>query len=397
MAWAQIIATRLRPVEAVFGAMDKSYVIHKWLGIAALVLMYLHDTIGAEIKGISPETWLTDLGEGMGEFSLNGITVLVAITLALFIPYHLWRWTHRLIGVFFVLAVLHFAFIAKPMDNTSPIGLYTLGFGLLGTLAYIYAALPLKYQRKYSYAVSRIAQTGGATAITLAPQDKPMKHRAGQFAFFEIDAKGMGEPHPFTLSSAPHPDGTLRFTAKALGDYTRKLPDQLSIGTPISVQGPFGRFGTARTKRPQIWIAAGIGITPMVALLESWDETKPAVNLFYCFRGKANAAHLDELSDMAQALPNVTLHAIDSAQGNRLSGQAIATEFGAELSKQSVLYCGPAGLRNALKAELKDAGLSARHFHYEEFEIRTDFWPISLINQKITPLIPQSVIWLLSR
>jgi len=135
----------------------------------------------------------------------------------------------------------------------------------------------------------------------------------------------------------------------------------------------------------------------MVALLDSWDETKSEVNLFYCFRSPENAPHLDELSDMAQALPNVKLHTIDSDHGNRLSGQAIASAFGTSLSKHSVLYCGPASLRNTLKTDLKNAGLGSRHFHYEEFEIRTDFWPISLINQKIKPLIPQSVLKILSR
>jgi len=173
--------------------------------------------------------------------------------LALFIPYHLWRWTHRLIGVFFVLAVLHFALIGKPMDNTSALGLYVLGFGLLGTLAYIYGALPLKYQRKYAYEVSNLALTGGATAITLAPQGKPLKHRAGQFAFFEIDAKGMGEPHPFTLSSAPYPDGTLRFTAKALGDYTRKLPDNLSVGTLVQPAQSGLKFGSPQVLALRQW------------------------------------------------------------------------------------------------------------------------------------------------
>jgi predicted ferric reductase len=388
MAWAQIIATRWRGIETLFGAMDRAYVIHKWLGISALVMMYLHDTIDPEIKKLVPETWLTDLGEEIGEISLNGITILVAITMALFIPYHLWRWTHRFIGVFFVLAVLHFAFIGKPIANGSPLGLFVLGIGLLGTIASIYAALPLRFQRKHAYTVTDIEKTGDATAITLSPVHSPMRHRAGQFAFFEFAPRGLTEPHPFTISSAPNSHGTLRITAKALGGFTRKLPNSLSIGTAVNAQGPFGRFGSSRAKKSQIWIGGGIGITPLVALFETWDETKPQVDLFYCIRGTENAPHLDALKAQADLLPNANLHIIDSAHDPRLSAEHIALICGNDLSKHRVLFCGPKSMRDTLRSRLTEYGLRKRHFHYEEFEIRTDIWPISLINAKIFKVVP---------
>jgi predicted ferric reductase len=387
MAWAQIIATRWRGIEPLFGAIDRAYVIHKWLGIAALVTMYLHDTIDPEIKKLTAETWLTNLGEEMGEVSLNGITILVAITMALFIPYHLWRWTHRFIGIFFVLAVLHFAFIGKPMANTSTLGMFVLSMGLLGTIATIYASLPLRFQRKHAYTVTDIAQTGGATAITLTATNTPMRHRAGQFAFFELNKSGLTEPHPFTISAAPNADGTLRITAKALGNYTRKLPNRLDIGTPVNVQGPFGRFGTARSKKPQIWIGGGIGITPFTALLETWDETKPQVDLFYCFRGTEHAPHLDTLVEQATSLPNVNLHIVDSNIDDRLTAEKITNICGPDLSKHRLLYCGPSTMRDSLKSDLSENGLRKRQFHYEEFEIRTDIWPISLINAKVQKFI----------
>ena len=33
MAWGQILSTRIAGVEAVFGGLDRGYVLHKWLGI----------------------------------------------------------------------------------------------------------------------------------------------------------------------------------------------------------------------------------------------------------------------------------------------------------------------------------------------------------------------------
>ena len=121
----------------------------------------------------------------------------------------------------------------------------------------------------------------------------------------------------------------------------------------------------------------------MVALVEAWDETRPNVDLFYCFRGQSEAPHLDELKAMTAELANITLHTIDSSQGQRLSGQTIANVCGEGLKKHSVLFCGPSSMRDMLKNELKEYGVSQRHFHFEEFEIRTDFWPISLLNTKV--------------
>ena len=95
MAIAQIVATRIWIIEPIFGGLDRVYVLHKWLGIGALLSVLLHDTLDAEIDGVGRETWLTDLAETLGEISLYGFVILVLITIVTFIPYHLWRWSHR--------------------------------------------------------------------------------------------------------------------------------------------------------------------------------------------------------------------------------------------------------------------------------------------------------------
>ena len=111
MALLQFIATRWPGVEAVFGGLDRGYVLHKWLGIGAMAAILLHDTIDAEMDGLGRETALVELAETLGELSLYGILILVVITIATFIPYHLWRWTHRLMGFFFMAGAFHYLFI----------------------------------------------------------------------------------------------------------------------------------------------------------------------------------------------------------------------------------------------------------------------------------------------
>ena len=57
MGLSQLMATRWRGVEAVFGGLDRVYVLHKWIGIAALALVLLHDTIDAEMRGLTPVSY----------------------------------------------------------------------------------------------------------------------------------------------------------------------------------------------------------------------------------------------------------------------------------------------------------------------------------------------------
>ena len=51
MGISQLLATRSPVLEAVFGGLDRIYVIHKWLGIGAVAAILLHDTIDAEMDG----------------------------------------------------------------------------------------------------------------------------------------------------------------------------------------------------------------------------------------------------------------------------------------------------------------------------------------------------------
>lgn len=367
MALSQIIATRMRPVEWIFGGLDRAYVLHKWLGIGAMVAILLHDTIDAEMRGLGQETLLVEIAETAGELSLYGLLILVVITIATFIPYHLWRWTHKFMGAFFTAGAFHYLFILKPFGNGDPLGIYAGVICLIGVLAFAYRLLPAGLRPTYRYSVAETVTTGNAMAITLTPDGRPMRHRAGQFVFVSFDG---GEPHPFTLSQAPAGDGQLRVSAAALGDDTRRFPAKISTGTAAKVEGPFGRFLRPKGAKHEVWIAGGIGITPFLAWAGDKSDDTP-VDLFYCVRDADSAAHLDDLQSLAASRPEVTLHLHESRQSGRISADVIAKAVSADLSAASVAFCGPEEMRKALKQGFATHGLPQRRFQYEEFEIRT--------------------------
>ncbi|MFN3144876.1 MAG: ferric reductase-like transmembrane domain-containing protein [Paracoccaceae bacterium] len=368
MAWAQVWATRAPGVESVFGGLDRVYVLHKWSGIAAMAAILLHDTIDAEMDALGRQTALNELGETLGELSLYGLLILAVISVATFIPYHLWKWTHKAMGAFFAAGAIHFLLIQKPFAVIDPLGLYIAAACVAGLLAYAVTLLP---PRRRAYAVRDVRDTGGATAITLAPTGKTrFAARPGQFAVASFDAPGLSEPHPFTLSAPVAEDGSLQITAKALGDWTARLPRALAPGATAQVQGPFGRFTRRDGTRPEVWIAGGIGITPFLAWAEALgpEQTGP-IHLFWAVRSEAEAPHLDRMRAAAAAHPALTLTLVASEQGQRLTAERIADTT--DPAGARVAFCGPATLRRALQQGLARHGVTPRAFHYEEFEFRT--------------------------
>ncbi len=372
MSFVQIFATRIAGLETIFGGMDRIYILHKWLAILAMLLMVLHDTIDAEIDGLGVETLLSELGETLGEISLYGFLILATLSIATFVPYHLWKFTHKFMGALFAAAAFHFILIQKPITLGDPIGLYTLAFCFTGILAYIYTLLPagaFKGWRKYT--IANVEKTGGALSVTLSPTGHGHKHRPGQFAFLEIETEDLREIHPFTISQAPNAEQSLRFTIKNLGDYTAALEARLATGMPAKVSRPFGHFHLHHDRHEQVWIAAGVGITPFLAWSEALKQADGPVHLFFCVTSRSSAPHIEALEAMVAAKPNLNLHLVESNTTGRLTADQIISAIEGPRKRVALAFCGPVPMREMLRRQLLKAGFSRNKFRYEEFEIRT--------------------------
>ncbi|MTI42998.1 putative ferric reductase [Roseibium hamelinense] len=368
----QFLATRVAGLETIFGSLDRIYVLHKWLGVTALVLMGLHDIIDAEMNGLRGGP-LAGIAEDIGEVSLYGLLILILASAITFIPYHLWKWTHRFIGIFFAMGAFHFFFIEKPFSNFEPLGLYISVFCILGLASYVWISVvrPMA-PRGHAYVVQSVKRLGSVTDVVLSPKSRGMRHKPGQFAFLSFKGSGLSEEHPFTLSDAPTGDRTLRFSIKDLGNYTHRLGKHLKVGEEATVSGPHGHFTLPSGTAPQVWVGAGIGITPFLAFAESLKNRKSGpVKLYYCVRDTGDIPYAVELEKLAESLPDLELIIVNSAEGVRLTPERVIDDLGGRLSEAHVFFCGPVAMRKALKSGLILKGLKASRFHFEEFEMRT--------------------------
>lgn len=392
---AMVLATRPRWIEPFAGGLDKSYRLHKWLGIGGGVTAIFHwlgangpkwlvgwgvierprrgpradpETLGAIQRFLGDQR---EMAEAIGEWAFYAVVLLIAVALIKRIPYRLFAATHRLIAVAYLALVFHSVMLINFSYWMQPIGIVS---GLL-MLAGVLAALLSLGGR-----IGRTRQVQGTiealhyfpdmriqeTVIKLDP-DWP-GHDGGQFAFVTFDA-GEGQ-HPFTIASAWNPaDRRVMFITKALGDYTEYLPDRLRIGDPVTVEGPYGRFTFEDGHERQIWIGGGVGITPFIARMKQLAQA-PEDQLIDLFHSTTNLepAALEKLTaDAAGA--NVNLHVLINDRDGYLTGEKLR-EAVPDWRSAGIWFCGPAGFGAALRQDLTAHGLSANDFHQELFDMR---------------------------
>jgi predicted ferric reductase len=376
MAQTLILAARQRLLEPLFGGLDRMYRVHMWLGISAMVLMILHQQIEPDFERTVRETGLGELAEEAGEVAFNALLVLIAISwfrrvpfMPLEIPYQLWRFSHRFMGVLFAIIVFHQFFVDMPTGVDPSLSVMLNTFGIVGVIAWVYTEFVAPRLRRREFTVSDISRHDDTTAVTLSPKGRTMRWRPGQFVFFCVPDAGFSEPHPFTIASAPRPDGALTLSIKGLGGWTRRLSDALRTGMRVQVEGPYGRFDFRKGGARQIWLAGGIGITPFLAWAESLTETeRRTIHLVHCVRTPEEAIGVETLQAAAARNPRFSYQLVATAREGRLTAERLTEMAPFAIRDADLWFCGPKGLKDGILKGLKARGQTPRRVRFEHFE-----------------------------
>ncbi len=378
MSLTLILSTRPRWAEPLFGGLDRMYEVHKWLGIAALALMIGHNTFEPELENVVRETRLGEFASDVGEVAFNGLIGLILISwikripfTRLELPWSIWRFTHRFTGLLFAVAAFHQFAVDKPSGLDGTLDLYLNALSLAGLAAWLFMQFVAPYLRPRAFVLENIDRHGSVAEVTLRPEGRALRWRPGQFAFLSAPDAGMAEAHPFTIASAPRADGHLRFGIKALGGWTRRLPERLAHGQRLRVEGPYGRFVFRKRARRQVWLAGGIGITPFLAWAEALTDTdQQEIALVWVVTTRTEAFAAERLAAIAARHAGLTVHIVASAEDGRFTAQRLTQLVPFPLHESELFYCGPTGLRDAVVSGLQAAGQRPRRVHHEAFELR---------------------------
>ena len=376
MSEALILAARPRLLEPLFGGLDRMYRAHKWLGISALILMILHDLIQPDFDRAVRETSLGKTASDVGELAFNALLVLIALSwfrrlpfTRFQIPYQLWRFSHRFMGALFAIVAFHQLFVDMPAGADPSLAVLLNGFAIAGLVAWIVTEFIAPRLRRRTFTVEQVSRHGDTTTVTLLPKGRAMRWRPGQFAFFSAPEAGLAEPHPFTIASAPAPDGRMTLAIRALGGWTRRLPDALREGMTVRVEGPHGRFDFRRGGARQIWLAGGAGITPFLAWADSLTATDPHhIHLVHSVRTPEDAIGLETLRAAAARNPRFSFELVATGRDGRLTAERLGRSAPFPPGTADLWFCGPAGLRRAVLRGLDRLGQNPRQVRFEHFD-----------------------------
>lgn len=195
---------------------------------------------------------------------------------------------------------------------------------------------------------------------------KLKKVRGGQYFNIRVleDTKWW-EAHPYSISATPK-DGQLAFTIKELGDHSSWL-STLPAGTPVQIEGPYGIFTLNRMRGNKVFfIAGGIGITPMKAMLE---DLQPGTvgKVLWRVSSKEDLVLLEEIQSLCNNR-GIELHTIvGPREENALWLEKAVTQV-ENYKDYEVFICASKSLIDASKETLLHLGLNKKNIYTEEFE-----------------------------
>lgn len=112
-----------------------------------------------------------------------------------------------------------------------------------------------------------------------------------------------GASRVFSIASSPNNKNKLSITFRDSGSGFKRTLMELPLGALVNIEGPFGFFTLPKdASRPLIFIAGGIGITPLLSMIRFVDEKKLnySITLLYANRDKESAAYLKDLEEIAK-------------------------------------------------------------------------------------------------
>ncbi len=189
--------------------------------------------------------------------------------------------------------------------------------------------------------------------------------------------------------SGPPDAGYYRITVKHEHDGVASgyLHTRLAVGGSLDVAAPRGTFILDRTHAPVLLISAGIGATPVLAMLQALAEEHSDRNIWWLHGARNSREHsfAVEARTLLASLPNARLHVCYSHPGpndregrdfdslGRLTATLLAE---LDLPRDAQAYlCGPLPFMEEISAGLVAVGIDAGRVQTEPFGPATGLTP----------------------
>jgi predicted ferric reductase len=419
MCWSVLLSTRWHLLEEYFSGLDTMYQVHKRLGKWSFAIIILHPVFLAahnlpDIGTFFSYLWFRDpmgdryiLGLNVGVALFLLMALLVALTLWITPPYHIWKKTHEWFGLVMLGLVIHI-FIVDADVAAYPlltIWVYLLLIAALASFVYI-RFLYRFLGPHFEYVVSRIEKHADILKLTFSPRGEKMDFKPSQFLYLVVQKKEIpSEPHPYSIASGYNLDADFKLGIKQTGDHTGML-ERLEKGDIVTVYGPYGRFSEPflAAKRDCIFIGGGIGITPFLGMwhvalhseerlpgedvpekirkmhpeiIQDWKS--PRVHLFYICKTQEEASFDFDIRQEAilgrfagfdpleQRGHSYELYLTEGRE--KITAAYMDGKVGGGVRDKNIFLCGPQVMMDDLIGQFRTLGVPGNQIIVEEFNL----------------------------
>ncbi|HGW2451191.1 TPA: ferric reductase-like transmembrane domain-containing protein, partial [Escherichia coli] len=156
MTLAIVLPLRLPALESMTGGLDKGFILHKWAGIITLTTGVLHWMMKIVPKWLAQQGWITpqqkikhmagsapewsielaSMGQTIAEWAIYILIVLCIVSLSKKIPYHVFRYIHKIFPLIYLSITFHtLTILSKTSWWSSSSVLIILILAVIGTVS----------------------------------------------------------------------------------------------------------------------------------------------------------------------------------------------------------------------------------------------------------------------
>lgn len=225
------------------------------------------------------------------------------------------------------------------------------------------------------------AESELVTSFVLAPVDggPVLNYQPGQYLAVRVKPEGSDywEIRQYSLSDKSNGSdyriSVKRETGQRPGMVSNYLQDAIQTGDRLQVMPPAGDFFLKSPHTPNVFISAGVGVTPMMSMLETLVAARSERPLYFLHACETPQQHsfagrIRELEQQSPALKSFTWYAKAQGEGSFHGLMELAPlKNTLPVGDGNFYLCGPSGFMKFAKDQLLSLGVANERIHYEVF------------------------------